>query len=296
MEHQLFLQLGSFARLPPEIRLKIWEHLFASLRFRTQPPEPDCRRASRNLSILCANKYLYEEISCCLYPRVAFTIHVTPVYDKQQWVIAEASSRRLGVLAQCDLRDMTDVKRYLQNFPRRINPLNVWIYAPARRDPGQAVLLWQKANALVDLLIAFRRHSPCLERPHIAIHVDGPCHSRGEPKKSLKHRRYYYLDVDLAVLPFCRLKPTWNVSLDMPRQTSDAMDNESTLPRRSMLSRVREVAPIKQGRLCFEEESLRSLNLDQWLVNAAVFVEKSLGRSSWEHGKNASPRSTQQLV
>lgn len=279
-EELLFAQLGNFAKLPPELRLKIWGYLFSSCCLRTTLPEPGHGRELRNLSILCANQHLYGEVSHYLFSRLRYTINLHPDYDKQRWMTADVYSRGLSV--SCDLKDMAEVERHFQSFRHRKPRLYVKISAPSRRDPGQIVLLWQKANALVDLLSP--KHQPRRRGLRITIELGRGWHCRGKLKESIKSREHYHPDVDIAVLPFCRLAPKWRVLICLVDNSLSAALKNEPASRRSELSRVPDAYPKEGGELSSKEDTLRALEIDQWLTDAREFLEESLDEI---HGKTA---------
>jgi hypothetical protein len=75
-------QLGTFFKLPVELRLMIWEALVATIE---STPEGEPSSPSSNpLSILFCSHYLYEEISSHLYSGLLCTIQIDSRYSKHR--------------------------------------------------------------------------------------------------------------------------------------------------------------------------------------------------------------------
>lgn len=182
------------------------------------------------------------------------------------------SSRGLSIV--CDLKDIAEAERHFLNFPHRRARLYVQVAVPSGRDPGQVVLLWQKANAFVDMLISLYNSSR--SRPRIFIHLIGSWHSRRELNESIKNSEFFYPDVDIAVLPFCRLIPQWRGRLAISDDLWSVMDNQSPSSRRSQLCHMRVAGPPNRRWLDLDADALRSFNFDQWVIDTAQFLETSL--------------------
>ena len=214
MENELFLQLGYFAKLPPEIRLDIWEHLFSSCQIRKQLPQSDSDSEPRNLFILYTNRYLYADISTHLYSSIKHTIRISPRYHRHKWMTAKVASK--GLKIEWDLDDKEAARRYFLNFPHDKVPLRVNIHAPncGRKDPGQILLLRQKVTALTDRLMAVSEYQ---ERPRnfsLRVNFVGEWERKGKPIRSrLKVGRVD--DYKLVVKPFFLLLVRWNNRADM---------------------------------------------------------------------------------
>lgn len=200
-ESQLFPQLGTFSKLPPEVRLEVWEHLFSLCQIRAPLQQRESNSKARNLSILQANRYLHAEISHHLYSTLTHTISLSPKYDRHKWMTAQTCSKGLNV--ERDLDDTEASQRYFLNFPHNKARLKVEILAPNRKDQGQIALLWQKVSGLIDRMLALPKSKSSQERPGVDIVLVGRWGSKEEPKQSVPQLCYY--DYDYVTMPFCRL-------------------------------------------------------------------------------------------
>jgi hypothetical protein len=132
MEEQDTRHLGNFAKLPPEIRLLIWERLFALCRFHAYWPSRD-RSEAKNLSILYANRTLYREVEHHLYSSLTHTMGLG-YYCGRPTIAIYIASKWLSVRWQLD--DKADCLRHFQNFPHRKAPPALMIPASPERGEG----------------------------------------------------------------------------------------------------------------------------------------------------------------
>lgn len=209
MQYLLFPFLGIFGCIPIEIRLMIWDHLFSSLR--KQPLKDDLHK-DKPRSILCTSRYLYNEISSHIFRNSEQHIFISPIYNEENWMVMQLKSRVVDV--EWAFSSKADAKRHFQNFPHPKTKMIVHISCPNPSDPGQMVLLWQKLNLLVDLLIPVARptielatNGPwCAEDPptHWGIYRD-QFYEMGALQESIQSGPKFRPDHDLAMLPFLRL-------------------------------------------------------------------------------------------
>lgn len=228
MENEDFLQLGNFANLPPEIRLEIWEYLFSTCDFRGRPVNRE-RGQANNLSILRSSRQLYHEISRHLYKDLIHTVHLSPMYYEGLMGI-DISSKWLSLRRR--LENMADAERHFWSFPLHGVFLAVNIVAPDSDDPGQVVLLWQRANALVDLLNSAPGSSPaCL---FLQAPLKGHWLSEEKPTQSIEYAEGHHTDNEIIVSAFFRLRSRCDIhpSSDL----SDLRMDQSKSSRKALLS------------------------------------------------------------
>ena len=256
MANQESSSLGSFAKLPPELRLDIWDRLFASIAIHGRATIRNQVSPPRNLAILHASRRLYEETSDYLYADLRHIILLSPIYAKQQWITAHIYSR--GLSATCDFENTAEVRRHLQNFPHQRTALDIEISAPGRKDPGQIVLLWQKVNALVDILIALP--SPFCY-PHAQVRLEGRWVRRGEARETIKCPTGNRPDHEIVIMPFTRLNSSWDHRL--PENLSAVVDKLSNPPYGSALSGM-------------QRTYVKSAPANEWLQETAIFLDTNL--------------------
>lgn len=212
MQFQSFPYLGTFARLPIEIRLMIWEYLFSTLH--TQPPGDSLHKHNphkHNLSIFCASQYLYNEVSSHLFHDSIQHISLNPEYNEEEWMAIQLKSRTVDI--KWALRDRANAEKHFHSFPHSKTTMKIHINSPDPTDPGQMVLIWQKANALVDLLIGTTQ-SDIVVATNGEWHSAPPAHwqrdkdtfyEMGGLQETIKSSKYRP-DSDIAILPFLRLE------------------------------------------------------------------------------------------
>lgn len=197
-------QLGHFAKLPVEIRLKIWEFLFLqihSANYGSTTPRTSI------LSIVRCSRYLHNETSNHLYDGLTFGIHIWPNYSEARWVTMKMISCHSHVI--WDVKDKNISQKVLSNFPfhRAQKPeISVKIQSVSPKDHGQIVQLWQTVNGLVDILVTLQHP------PHVRVKLKGRWHLHEKPKQHCLKHDTYVPDHDIAILPFSRLS-WWDYSL-----------------------------------------------------------------------------------
>ncbi|CAG7938173.1 unnamed protein product [Penicillium nalgiovense] len=236
MQFLLFPSLGTFGMIPVEIRLMIWEYLFYTIR--TQPVRYTFHRESP-LSILCTSRDLYNEISSHLFSNSVQHVTLNPEYNEQERMIIQFKFRAKEI--KWALRNREDAERHFQNFPHSKMTMIVHINRPNPTDPGQLVLLWQKTNALADLLIP-------ITRANIKLAANGPWRSPNPPaswgsdrdlfyqmgglQESIPFGPKYRPDYDIIMLPFLRL----GLWVEDPISVPTMSDEEFNILRRCLFS------------------------------------------------------------
>lgn len=220
MEIERSASLGSFTKLPSEIRVLIWEELLSFRISKLYPKER--RRESRRLSILRSSRYLYQEIVGLVYKRFRHYVTILPHNLQQGWMVVQCQSKWSSVT--WSLESKADAQRYFLNFPLDKCCLRVHIHAPHPRDEGQNLLLWQKVNALVDVLSNVSLPLP--HRPMISLYLRGKFWWKRNkcipPHKSRSRQSLLYHtsqpDHDIVTVPFYRLLLRgWRSQHGLPR-------------------------------------------------------------------------------
>ena len=124
--------LGSFARLPVELHLTIWEYIFY-LELHTPLKQ-------EHLPILRTSRALHNEITSINYDTVE--VHITPAFQEGTLVYLQKKSRQL--------QSATAYKNSkFAAIPFDKVNMEIHLYAPDPADPGQLLLLYRKAKKLV---------------------------------------------------------------------------------------------------------------------------------------------------
>lgn len=174
----LYAQLGKFSKLPPELRFKIWNHLFDNFK--------STASASGIISIFFCNRNLYEETSRILYETRLFglTIMIDPSIEGTldfTAIVEIIKGARTPVAFRCiSLSCLDDVLRLIQQFPswrlRRSGPcIRVrYFHVPS---PSMELCLWKCVHSIVDTLkllpngkkIGYTSFYPRLQNPEYAM-------------------------------------------------------------------------------------------------------------------------------
>ncbi|KAJ5506367.1 hypothetical protein N7453_005324 [Penicillium expansum] len=270
MQFPSFPFLGTFAMLPTEIRLMIWGHLFSSLRIQ---PLKDSLRKDNPLSILCTNRYLYNEISSHLFDNSVQHILLDPEYKEEEMDGHPTEVQNLGY--RVDTQEQSGSRKTFPQLPSFKND------DKNPTDPGQVVWLWQKSNVLVDLLIP-------LSQPIIDLTTTGPWRSQHPPTHWRNVKRFYEMgglresiesskyrpDYDIAMLPFIRLE-LW---IKDPATTIPAMsDEEFDVLYRRMVSLFDQAGiEIRLGKLLSITQDTAVSQIETAIVDTNLFLETSL--------------------
>ena len=302
MQLILFPFLGTFGVIPVEIRLIIWEYLFYAIRaqrvrysFHKENP----------LSILCTNRDLYNEISSHLFRNSVQHVILSPEYNEQVWMAIRFKARAIDI--EWALRNRADAERHFQNFPHPKTTMIVHINRPNPTDPGKLVLLWQKINALSELLIP-------ISRPDIKLVTNGPWRSPHPPaswgsdgdlfyqmgglQESISFGARYCPDYDIVMLPFLRL----GLWVEDPTNVPAMSDEEFDILRRCLFSlfeqtgiehRLEKLLSITKGTAAREIEStlietnlLFETRLDELPGITARFLRLERYKNWFEDGRS----------
>lgn len=276
MQFPLFPCLGTFARLPIEIRLMIWEYLFSTLRIQ---PLKDILHKHNPLSILCTSRYLYSEVSSHLFHDSVQHISLNPKYNEEEWMVIQLKSRTVDI--KWTLRNRADAEKHFHNFPHSKTTLNIHINSPDPTDPGQMVLIWQKANSLVDLLISTTQ-SDIVVATNGVWHSDPPAHwqrdkdtfyGMGGLRETIKSSKYRP-DSDIAVLPFVRLELWVNdPATNVPAMSDDVYVH---LHRRLVSLFDQTGIEIRLKKLLYMNQDIAVQQIESAIIDTNMFLETSL--------------------
>ncbi|KAI9934529.1 hypothetical protein AWENTII_005974 [Aspergillus wentii] len=194
--------LGVFAKLPPEIRLNIWEHLWDDLfpfgvrNFKL----PKLYIGRTTLAILRASRQLYEEISHHLYANLTLEIHISPRYFAKDWALFICKNPH----AVWRIESEKEAVWYgFLDFPYYKAKIEIVLHAPSPDDPAQVHLVWHRAHKIVDFL----NQMPVLRAVTIRLHpfgVENDWCRNGRANRSIPYMDLR--DYDIAFLPFTRLR------------------------------------------------------------------------------------------
>ncbi|THC89870.1 hypothetical protein EYZ11_010671 [Aspergillus tanneri] len=176
--------LGQLGRIPPELRLIIWEWLLS-------------RGSARFLE---TSQDLYQEISDRLYD--TFDIHISPLWEAP-WV--DIRCKRLRLRWHAKESDDPMLKKF-SSIPYKKTRLAVHIWPPDPDDPGQIILLWQRVQSIVEVFNASK------SRKRISIYLR--THDKRDWQKDGKtvesipypHLQNRRPDFNIVFLPFCCLR------------------------------------------------------------------------------------------
>ena len=196
-------ELGVFAKLPPELRLCIWDWLLPYADTKRYP-EMEWPRRNTSLTILCTSKRLHDEISHHLYSNLTVSFTIDPL--DSSWTCCRLRKFRLRFTLGCMGR-----ASYLglNNFPFHRVHVRIDILPPKPSSPGQLILLFERLQVLVDFLsMAKSIRTMDIHLLH-AADKGRKWHKQGKPLRSLTYAPrfdYEFMDHQIVSLPFCRLQ------------------------------------------------------------------------------------------
>ncbi|PYH30083.1 uncharacterized protein BO87DRAFT_400755 [Aspergillus neoniger CBS 115656] len=173
--------LGQLGKLPYEIRLEIYEKLFAK---------------KTPLTILRCSRAIHGEITKRLYDTL--NIHLTPVFN-DPWI--EVRCKRLRLRWTIPNHSWIAQARFSWIPYHKVN-LVIHIYAPDPRNPGQIALLWQKVQYLVYIL---QNRAVASIVIRLREHQGRDWQEEGHVVESIPYPNKCRPDHHIVFLPFCRL-------------------------------------------------------------------------------------------
>lgn len=195
-------ELGAFAKLPPELRLCIWDWLlpYADTRYY---PEYEFPRRNTSPAILRTSKRLHDEISHHLYSNLTISFTIDPL--DSSWTCCRLPKFSLRFTLGCMGR-----ASYLglDKFPFHRVHVRVDILPPNPASPGQLILLFQRVQVLVDFL-SMAKSIRTMDIHFLSADKRRKWHKHGKPLRSLTYApwfHYQFMDHQIISLPFCRLQ------------------------------------------------------------------------------------------
>ena len=137
--------MGNFTKLPPELRLLIWQLLPFSLRSESGEKYP----WASVLNILRTSRHIYAEASEAIYGGISMAFIILPEYKHKSWFQVSAS-RGFSKTIQ----NFQDAKRLgFKRFPySKLKQIVIAVEAPSPHDQGQLICLWKKCLDVAELL------------------------------------------------------------------------------------------------------------------------------------------------
>ncbi|KAJ9208438.1 hypothetical protein DTO280E4_3385 [Paecilomyces variotii] len=221
--------LGLFSGLPYEIREMIWKEFFPTSRH--QHPLMS-QRQKTDLSVLRANRALYDEISTLLYKNSCLTFTLTPAYVSWAVVTLDQSKehsndRHIGAKPIWSLESLADAKsRGFDNLPfHKIETVNVNLHPPNPRKKGEIFFLWRKVTDLVTIFKKAKRIHDLtiwLKKGIDGDWVDKWMKPHTSALYQIDHCR---CDHDVVCLPFCTLRNVEEIWIEThSKELEDAID------------------------------------------------------------------------
>lgn len=223
--------LGNLSRLPPEIRLQIWD-LFSLYPIECGVKDPAFPKLRQpRLAVLQTSHRIHDEVSKHLYKDVVLRFHVLPEYQYRSWLTVEGNTGTKWYLQNLD----DAVSRGFAKLPyEKLKGIQVEIDAPCRFDPGQIVCLWKKCLDLAALLEQAERGLPNLEihlkdsesakwsvdsEPQMSVAVDRV--KSYPPRDAITDRSNEQTDIknadyEFALIPFHRLRNVQTAKVYLP--------------------------------------------------------------------------------
>jgi hypothetical protein len=142
--------LGMFSLLPAEIRIMIWKHFSPQLHVgRSLPRKPN--HFSPDQEILPTSRKIHAEVAAEIpsgYNSNTIKISISPEYQYKLWIKVKNTKE-----VQWDLEDLPDaISRGFCDLPWHNLKVQIFIWAPNRKDSGQIICLYKKVRALVEIL------------------------------------------------------------------------------------------------------------------------------------------------
>lgn len=251
-------QLGSFSKLPCEIRLMIWKELFSGIK---STPKLQEQPSVNPASILSCSKYFNEEVSSYLYHDLKHSIHIDSQYHQDYYVKAMVSSSK--VLRVWKLKDSAALKSHLLSFPHskiesKTLIITIWHLSDSL---GRVINLWLKVNDLVNTL----RNFNLSVKLHLRLGEEWPM-TRQDPYRSFRRfgANNNLYDYDLAFVPFTRLS---NWSYELSNVVITRLREESTKRPHSVLYSIQK----------HKQKACSSYSFtDAWIVRARRTLDCAL--------------------
>lgn len=269
-DHQLeamatcLAQLGTFSRLPTEIRLMIWEYLISEHFFARFIGFLKKKRTPHALSISYCSRYLYEEISDLIYKDLVQVIKITGCHGLNELSV-EVFFKKQSY--RNDLKGFDMIQSYLHNCRYwRVTgkPIEVEIFPPYPEDRGIIVGLWRDINQFIDILQA-APFTPC-----VRVALVMKWHENGEPLQVTGYHKHPRADYDIVLLPFTRLS---SFMVHVTPSLRTALENEPNYKHRSLLHNLIKYPTFRQSHY---------MEIEKRLTDTRIFLDTKLDFLSGE--------------
>ncbi|KAJ5558604.1 hypothetical protein N7461_002576 [Penicillium sp. DV-2018c] len=245
-QHPGVAQLGTFAKLPLELRWTIWESVFDEI-----------HSTPFALAILRCSRYLYQEISDHLFEDFE---HEFQIAGGLRFNFTTRRTHSHG----WELKNIEAVRNHLHTFPwRKVGgKMFVNISPPSQEDPGQIVQIWQKVNQLIDTLKT--THSA----PSVWVSLLEDWSRDESPQESITYTNGYRPDHDIAIIPFTCLS-NWHYRIPPPYSATIATERELREKSQSLL--------YKYGKDFISNDWCRITTAPKnWLTDTRIFLDRKL--------------------
>lgn len=181
-------------------------------------------------------------------------------------------------------QNTAEAERHFEYFPHHRTKTVVCIARPDQADPGQVVLMWLKATALVELLIA----APSIQQVTVLPvgsweSNEPPVHWRRERnaffemgglQETIKSQYKYHPDHDIAMLPFLRPR-LWleNPDANMPALSDDEFNE---LHQRFISLFEQKGLELRFDKLFSLTKDSAVPQIERTLIETDIFLENSL--------------------
>ncbi|OJJ38140.1 hypothetical protein ASPWEDRAFT_734279 [Aspergillus wentii DTO 134E9] len=188
--------LGNLAKLPYEIRLVLWDYVLCLELHQESPIE--------QLGILRTSREIHDDIISRLYNTI--DIHISPVLNEPTAIFPRM--RNAASQPAVFYRG-----HKFSNLPYDEINLAIHLYAPDPRDPGQLLLLYERAFELMRTTLrgvcSFQHVDICYHKNNnVDWQTDGTAHET--VKYPVRHGR---LDQNIVLIPFLRLQEVNNLEI-----------------------------------------------------------------------------------
>lgn len=275
-------QLGTFSKLPIEIRLSIWEAIFPNIKepkyFHSKniPPTPI-------VSLLCCSRFLYHEISIEIYKNLKFSIAIrdSDRMIRKYWMKFEVFSKKLH--ATQEMIDKIAARRRFSRFPfsKVQKPhFEIRIEPPKTRDAAPIFQLWLKINSVISFF------DDLSYPPYVHVRFMDDWLQDGLPRHSIHlaplRMNGYWVDHDILILPFTCLSK-WHYTL--PADLSDAIRDDPDALKQTRLHQFK----LEDSARANEVDTIyTALDIAETSRSSYVYtprevykVEKMLGEAFW---------------
>ncbi|KAL3473999.1 hypothetical protein BJX99DRAFT_232515 [Aspergillus californicus] len=220
--------LGSLSKLPPELRLIIWDLIWVESKYEAQRHGNAFEHRQNSLAIIRASRTLNKEMTHYLYRNLNIEIDIR----SEEWpLVAHVQISNPRISLRQTIRSGDDMQKTLDYLPYDLANTKINVYAPSldennrirwRHHPSDSdlagiIALWDKVNRLVDAL----SNAPSARSIILMLH---PSQSQGwvlNKQARLSFRRHNRSpncstsDHELVFLPFFRLRKVQHMQVTL---------------------------------------------------------------------------------